>query len=100
MSVSIGAVAAALLTIGNAPSEAPGGAATAKLLGVILMPVAICFALFSGWVFTYRRGLLTNDDLFNPHMHSTKVPMLLGYILCAALCSIFILDVMGHGIRL
>jgi len=102
MAVSLGAVAAALLTVGNAPTQvnAASGAQVAKLLGAVLMPVAIAFAIYSGWLYYFRRELLRKDDLFNPALHSTRIPLILGYLLCGSLATIFVLDLLGSLVHL
>jgi hypothetical protein len=100
MAVSLGAVATGLLAVGSAPSQATMGTQAARTLGIILMPVAICFAIYSGSLFLFRRELLRKEDLFNREMHSTRTPMLLGYFLCAALVAIFLLDLFGALVHL
>jgi len=100
MAVSLGAVAAGLLAVGTAPTQASAGAEAAKLLGTVLMPVAICFTAYAGWLFMFRRSLLKENDIYNPDLHKTGTAMLLGYLLCGALCSIFILDIFGSAIHL
>jgi hypothetical protein len=100
MAVSLGAVASGLLALGNAPTEATLGADAAKLLGIVMMPVAISFAVYAATLYLFRRDLLRKDDLYNPEMHATKTPLLLGYVLCAALCAIFLLDLFGAQVHL
>ena len=100
MAINLGAVATGLLAVGSATGDEFPGASAAKLLGAILMPVAICFALYSGSLFAFRRDLLRKDDLFNPDMHSTRIPLILGYILCIALCGIFGLGLLGGVVQL
>lgn len=100
MAVSLGAVATGLLALGNAPTQNASGAEAARFVGIVLMPVAISFAVYAGTLFLFRRDLLRKGDLFNRDMHSTKSPLMLGYILLAALVVIFVLDLYGGAVHL
>lgn len=93
MSISLGTVAAGLLALGD--SDESSGAHVAKFLGNIMMPIALCFTLYSAVLFRFRRELLRKDDIHNPQLYSTTIPVILGYILCFALCAIFILEIFG-----
>ena len=99
MSVSLGSVSAALLAVGHSPHGATTALA-AKMLGYILMPVAIAFSIYAGKLYMDRRELLRQNDLYNPDMHVTKTPVMLGYLLFIALGIIFILDLSGEVVKL
>ena len=93
MSVTLGAVAAALFAV-SGPNDG------ARVLAALVMPVAVAFAAYSGWQFRKRRQLLAEERLGAPEMQSTTGPVVLAAALGAALTCVFLVDVLGPPLKL
>lgn len=99
MAVSLGSVSSALLAVGHSAHDSTSAVA-ARLLGFILMPVAVAFAIYANNLYQFRRELLRKGDLYSPDMRVTKTALLLGYLLFVALGIIFVLDLSGEIVKL
>ena len=96
MSITLGAVAATLLSVQNVGylSGASANAIhAAHILGFALMPSAVAFALFSGYLYLARRRILQAMDVGSPDLQTHRAPLVLGLLLTASLTGVFLINV-------
>jgi len=107
MSVMVGGIGAGLLGAARdyekddaaAGGVETGAALVAKLVGLVLMPVAIAFAAFAGYMFEVRRRKIAMRDYKN--IGSETGPLVLGGALAFALLVVLLVDLIyGGAIRL
>jgi uncharacterized membrane protein YidH (DUF202 family) len=79
MSVTLGTIGSALLTIDSSGSS---------LAGMVLLPVAVLFAVYAVFTFHWRgRGIATKDSTVG--FHDMVGPTVLGGVLAASLTMVF-----------
>jgi len=96
MSLLLGAVALALFAVGEQEGAAAGQ--SAHVLGVVVMPVAVAFAAYSGYLFWSRKRLLQEDKLNAPEIQSTAGPVLLAAFLAASLVGVLVVELFGTAV--
>lgn len=103
MAVTLGGIGAGLL--GAASDQATGesmhdgvvheATSVAKLIGMILLPVGIVFALHAAYTFRTRTAKIVNRDY--AHISNETGPLVLGAFLVLALTAVLVVDVLVGG---
>jgi len=66
-----------------------------QLIGLILLPVAIVFAIYACYVFRWRDNKIRTFDY--AEIAPEGVPFMLGGVICAALVAVLMVDVTVGG---
>ena len=94
MSLLLGAVALALFAVGEQQDAATAGRG-ARALALVVMPVAVAFAGYSGYLFQSRKRLLQEDKLNAPEIQSSTGSVVLASFLAASLVAVLLVELFG-----
>ncbi len=94
MAVTLGTIASAMLGYSNKFGTEGQGALTTSLIGLILLPIAVCMVCYATYSFHKRVGIIRRSE--DGPFDEVKMPIALALILIAALWVIFLTSLVSY----